>query len=104
MTIGLLFVLFVIAIALLIIASNAYYRTIMKRIQMKLDDITAICENGQPPWRDDGACEAADVKRLSRLITYLTKTRLVVDEETRKEVLERLQDVRDEWSQRMRGN
>lgn len=104
MTIGWLIVLFAAAIALLIVGSNAYYRAITRRMHAKLDDITAIYENGRPTWRDDGAWEAADVRRLSRLITYLKTTRLVVDEETRKEVLERLQEVRNEWSQRAKEN
>jgi hypothetical protein len=99
-----LLLLFSVGIITLIVASNVYYRKLLDFfVHTKLNDITSIFETGEPPshWHDVSGIRSNDIKHLDKLIRYLMRTRLVVDEQTRKEVYEKLSEIRLNWCCRL---
>ena len=107
MTMG-LFLLIVGAVLLaLMLLSGWYVRAISNTfVRRKLTDIETIFETGEPPaawhWRADPAITGRDIRRLDKLRRYLVKTSLVVDEQTREEVSQKLTETRALWLSRLR--
>lgn len=106
MTIGWLLAIATGAIILLCIASGVYMRLMTGwLVTRKLEDIESIFDTGEPPatWRGARPVGATkrDIRRLTRLMRYLSRTRLVVDEPTRKEVADKLAQTREAWLSRL---
>ena len=109
MTIGWLLLIATAAIVLMCLASVLYMRLITGvMVTHKLEDIETIFDTGEPPagWRGNRPCGAnkRDIRRLTRLMRYLSKTRLVMDEQTRKEVADSLAQAKKQWLTRLQGN
>jgi len=99
MTLSGLLIIAAVALFAIMLLSGWYTRVFTDRVRRRLEWIEEIFDTGNPPvvWHCHGRATRRDVQRLDKLIGYLAKTTLVVDEATREEVASRLSEVREQW-------
>jgi hypothetical protein len=100
---------FVVAFALMAIGAAVSYEWLYRRLIVQRHQALAeIIDTGEVPevWRtgsgDRGVGPApVQLRRLRRLSHYVRRTPAINDDETRRTVLARLDDVRRDWATRM---